>query len=257
MATEQAATASENSLAIMYFDNVADPADSDKHAQMITSLLITDLSESQHLQVVSRQRLYDLLKSLGKESQTTIDRNTATEIAKKAGVKWMLTGQILQSSPRFMITSEVADASTGKVKSTQKIAGETNEEIFSVVDKLSAAVRSDLATTSEARQEVDRPVANVTSNSEEAYKEYLAGFDQFEKFFEWEAREHFLRAVALDSNMAMAYYSCRHPRRVIGIRSGSRRRYDTQPMHHGTNNTSFDHPSRVSWRLRSGYQGTE
>ncbi len=204
--SEQSATASENSLAIMYFDNVPDPADSDKHSQMITSLLITDLSESQHLQVVSRQRLYDLLKALGKEGQTSIDRNTATEIATRAGVKWMLTGQILQSSPRFVITSEVADASTGKVKSTQKVAGETSEDIFSVVDKLSAAVRTDLATSAEARQEEDRPVANVTSSSEEAYKEYLAGFDAFERFYRVEAREHFLKAIALDSTMAMAYY---------------------------------------------------
>lgn len=203
---EQSATASENSLAIMYFDNVPDPADSDKHSQMITSLLITDLSESQYLQVVSRQRLYDLLKILGKEGQTTIDRNTATEIASKAGVKWMLTGQILQSSPRFVITSEVADASTGKVKSTQKIAGEPNEDIFSVVDKLSAAVRSDLATTEAERQETDRPVANVTSSSEEAYREYLAGVDAFDKFYRVEAREHFLRAVALDTSLAVGYY---------------------------------------------------
>lgn len=204
--SDQPATASENSLAIMYFDNVPDPADADKHSQMITSLLITDLSESQYLQVVSRQRLYDLLKVLGKEGQTIIDRNTATEIASKAGVKWMLTGQILQSSPRFVITSEVADATSGKVKSTQKIAGEPNEDIFSVVDKLSAAVRSDLATTEAERQETDRPVANVTSSSEEAYKEYLAGVDAFDKFYRVEARENFLRAVALDSSLAMGYY---------------------------------------------------
>lgn len=204
--TEQSATASDNSLAIMYFDNVPDPADADKHSQMITSLLITDLSESQYLQVVSRQRLYDLLKSLGKESQTSIDRNTATDVARKAGVKWMLTGQILQSSPRFVLTSEVANASTGKVKSTQKVAGDVDEDIFSVVDKLSAAVRSDLATSAEARQETDRPVANVTSSSEEAYKEFLTGLDLYEKFYRVEAREHFLRAIAIDSTMAMAYF---------------------------------------------------
>jgi serine/threonine protein kinase/cytochrome c-type biogenesis protein CcmH/NrfG len=204
--SSQSADASENSLAVMYFDNVPDPADTDKHSQMITSLLITDLSESQYLQVVSRQRLYDLLKSLGKESQTSIDRNTATDVARKAGVKWMLTGQILQSSPRFVITSEVADPSTGRVKSTQKIAGEPNEDIFSVVDKLSAAVRGDLATTTAARQETDRPVANVTTSSEEAYKEYLAGLELFEKFYRIEAREHFLRAVAIDSTLAMAYF---------------------------------------------------
>jgi len=204
--TEQQATAFENSLAIMYFDNVADPADTEKHSQMITSLLITDLSESQYLQVVSRQRLYDLLKSLGKESQTSIDRNTATEVAKKAGVKWMLTGEILQATPKFVITSQVSDAQTGKVKSTQRVTGEVGADIFAVVDSLSAAVRADLATTSEAKAELDRPVATVTSSSEEAYKEFLAGFDAFERFYHVEAREHFLKAIAIDSTLAMAYF---------------------------------------------------
>jgi serine/threonine protein kinase/Tfp pilus assembly protein PilF len=206
VAPEQRAAASENSLAVLYFDNVADPSDVDKHAQMITSLLITDLSESQFLQVVSRQRLYDLLKTLGKEAQSSVDRNTATEIAKRAGVKWMLTGEILQSSPKFVITSQVSDASDGKVKSTQRITGELGEDIFAVVDKLSAAVRSDLATSAAARQEVDRPVASVTSSSEESYKEYLAGVEAIDRFDRDQARVHLQRAIDLDSTLAMAYF---------------------------------------------------
>jgi serine/threonine protein kinase len=51
------AAARENSLAVMYFDNVLDPGDQDKIAHMITSLLITDLSESEYIQVRSHLRL--------------------------------------------------------------------------------------------------------------------------------------------------------------------------------------------------------
>ena len=71
---EKKATAEENTLAIMYFDNLVDPADSTKLGEIITNLLITDLTESQYLRVVSSQRLYDILKLLGKEGIKRVDR---------------------------------------------------------------------------------------------------------------------------------------------------------------------------------------
>ncbi|MGB2768434.1 MAG: serine/threonine-protein kinase, partial [Candidatus Zixiibacteriota bacterium] len=58
VAPEGKAVAEESSLAVMYFDNLVDPEDAERIGQMITSLLITDLSESQYvMRVVSRQRL--------------------------------------------------------------------------------------------------------------------------------------------------------------------------------------------------------
>src|SRR3972149_6493994 len=61
------AIAQENSLAIMYFENLKDPEDKDKIAQMITSLLITGLSESpQYMRGMGSQRLYVILNLLGR-----------------------------------------------------------------------------------------------------------------------------------------------------------------------------------------------
>ncbi|MCK4656559.1 MAG: protein kinase, partial [candidate division Zixibacteria bacterium] len=78
------AIAAENRLAIMYFDNLADPGDSQSLGEIVANLLITDLSESEYVQVVSSQRLYDILKLLGKEGQKKIDRTVATQVAEKA-----------------------------------------------------------------------------------------------------------------------------------------------------------------------------
>ena len=41
----------------------------------------TDLSESEYVQVVSSQRLYDILKQLGREGEKKIDRDISTQIA--------------------------------------------------------------------------------------------------------------------------------------------------------------------------------
>ncbi|MCI0329596.1 MAG: protein kinase, partial [candidate division Zixibacteria bacterium] len=204
--SRQQTAAAENSLAVMYFDNVADPEDKDRIIQMITALLITDLSESQYMQVVSRQRLYDILKLLGKEDLKSIDKSVASEVAQKAGVKWVLTGSILQTTPNMVVVADISEAASGKVKATQRITGEAGQDIFAVVDRLSAEIKKDLTLPAQAAQEPDRPVANVTTHSPEAYRYYLEGVDQNDKLYWPEAEKSFRKALDFDSTFAMAYY---------------------------------------------------
>jgi serine/threonine protein kinase/tetratricopeptide (TPR) repeat protein len=203
---QREAIAEENSLAIMYFENVADPEDRDRFADMITSLLITDLSESQYMRVVSRQRLYDILRLLGKENLKVIDRSVASEVAARAGVKWILTGTILQMEPHIILTSEVSEASTGKIILSQRVTGEAGEDLFSVVDRLSAKTKKDLALPESAQEELDRGVADVTTHSPEAYRYYIEGVDCLRKVYHTEAEEAFRKALEFDSTFAMVYY---------------------------------------------------
>jgi serine/threonine protein kinase len=207
IAPEKGAIAKENSLAIMYFENLKDPGDKDKIAQMITALLITGLSESpQYIQVVSSQRLYDILKLLGKEDLKVIDKTVTSEVAKKAGVKWILTGKVLQTKPNIVLISEISEATTGKIKATQKVSGATGEDLFAVVDKLSPQITKDLSLPEQAKKELDKPVADVTTHSPEAYRYYLEGVDYSNKYYSKEAKESFKKALQYDSAFAMAYF---------------------------------------------------
>jgi tetratricopeptide (TPR) repeat protein len=203
---EKKAIAEENSLAIMYFENMVDPEDRDRIAQMITALLITDLSESQYLRVESQQRLYDILKLLGKEDLKVIDRTVASEVAKKAGVKWILTGNVFQIEPNMVLTTDISDATTGGILATQRITGEAGEDLFSVVDKLSAEIKDELSLPEAAKKELDRAVADVTTHSLEAYRYYLEGMAYYNKWYSTEAAKSFRKALEFDSTFAMAYY---------------------------------------------------
>jgi serine/threonine protein kinase/Tfp pilus assembly protein PilF len=207
VAPEKGAIAKENSLAIMYFENLQDPEDKDRIAQMITALLITGLSESpQYLQVVSSQRLYDILKLLGKEDLKVIDKTVASEVAKKAGVRWILTGKILQTKPNLVLISEISEATTGKIKATQRVSGATGEDLFAVVDKLSPQIAKALSLPEQAKKELDRPVANVTTHSQEAYRYYQEGVNYYFKYYFTDAEKSFRKALEFDSTFAMAYF---------------------------------------------------
>jgi tetratricopeptide (TPR) repeat protein/predicted Ser/Thr protein kinase len=204
---DKQAIAAENSLAVMYFENMVDPEDTDRTAKMMTALLITDLSESEYLEVMSRQRLFDILRALGKEDLKGIDESVASEVAKRAGVRWVLTGSVFQIEPNIVITSEISDANSGNVVASQRVTGEKGEDVFAVVDRLSRAIKDDMALPSAATSEVDRPVADVTTHSPEAYRYYMEGLDLFWKHYMDDAEASLRKALEYDSTFAMANWA--------------------------------------------------
>lgn len=203
-ATKQA-VADENRVAIMYFDNLVDPDDPQKLGEIITNLLITDLSESQY-RVVSSQRLYDLVKLLGEEGAKTVDRNLASRIAEEAGATWMLMGKILQVTPELVVTSQLVEVSTGDVIASQRVSGKPGESVFSVADKLTTEARHDLILPAGLQSVQDMDVAEVTTHSPEAYRLYLNGVDSYRKYYLSDAARYFEEALTFDSTLAMAYY---------------------------------------------------
>jgi len=203
---EKRAIAQENSLAIMYFENMVDREDAERLGEIVTNLLITDLSESEYMRVVSSQRLYDILKLLGREGQKKINQEVATQVATKAGAKWMLLGNVLQVEPEIVLTSQLVDVGSGKVAASQRVTGEAGEKIFSMVDKLTVEIKNDLSLPAVAQQEPDPSVADVTTHSPEAYRYYLEGMDYYNKFYLPEAEKSFKKALEFDSTFAMAYY---------------------------------------------------
>ena len=203
---EEKAIAKENSLAIMYFENLVDREDNERLGEIVTNLLITGLSESQYLNVVSSQRLYDILKLLGKEGIKAIDKNVASQVATKAGAKWMLLGSILQVQPQIILTSQLVEVESGRVLSSQRITGESKEKIFSLVDRLTVQLKQDLSLPAQAQKEETPKVADVTTHSPEAYRYYLEGIDYFYKVYMVEAEKSFRKALELDSTFAMACY---------------------------------------------------
>jgi tetratricopeptide (TPR) repeat protein len=204
--TPSPANVKDHSIAIMYFENMAQPGDKERLGDIITNLLITDLSESRYVSVVSNQRLYDILKLMGKEGIKRIDRSVASEVAARAKTRWMLLGNILTVEPRIVITTQLVDVKSGRVEASQRVTGKKGQDVFPLVDRLAVEIRNDLALPAAAAQEPDRPVADVTTHSREAYRYYIEGYDYYYKLNHEEAEKSFRKALEHDPTFAMAYY---------------------------------------------------
>jgi serine/threonine protein kinase/Flp pilus assembly protein TadD len=202
---EKKAIAGGNTLAIMYFENLKDKEDKEKIGEMVSELLITDLSESQYMRVVSSQRLFDISRMMGKEGVKVIDKTVASEVALKAEAKYMLLGKILSTKPDLIITSQLVDVNTGNVVASQRIAGPDGANIFTLVDSLSDEIKKDLELPALAQKEEEKPVADITTHSPEALRLYLEGNELSNKLYMKEAAEKFEEAVKIDTTFASAY----------------------------------------------------
>lgn len=200
------AFARQNRLAILYFEDELSDADKTRLCEIATSLLTTDLSESDYLQVVSSQRIFDILQQLGNENACSVSKEIAFEVARIARARWMITGKIARDTAQITMSTQLVNVQTGEVKANQSIAGATADDIFPLIDSLSLAIKSDLSLPNKAIRENDRPVADVTTYSQEAYQYYLTGLEFYARYDADRAVEAFERAIELDSTFAMAYY---------------------------------------------------
>jgi len=198
----QDVTADENSVAVLFIENISDPDDPQNLTRMIRELLITDLSQTQSLRVIGSQRLYDISKKYKGNGTQLITRENATEIAREARAKWMLTGSLSQLGDKLLLTTQIEGVSDGKVLNAQKAGG---TDLFAVVDALGDEIKTHLGVTASV-DDISIPISDVTTNSEEAYRLYIEGLEKYYNFEHVESEELLSRAVEIDSTFSQALF---------------------------------------------------
>jgi len=199
----QAQRENDNSLAVLYFDNLQDPDDTQRLGQILQELVIADLSEMTSLKVFSSRRLFDIQKQLGSDSRRLIDPDLATEIAKRAGAKRMLTGKVMQVGDKTILTSQLIDTYDGSIIESQRVEG---TDIYVLVDELVHQIQIELNVGQDDQLVASQSVKEKTSSSMSAYQHYLEGMDHFNDSHFEQAADKFRQAIAMDSTFTRAYY---------------------------------------------------
>lgn len=103
----------------------------------IAALLISDLSQVPELEVVDRIQIQMLLKEMGGGTSGLVDTNTAFEVGKLLGAKYMAAGCLVDlESEKMQITSTVLD--TSKKTSVRKQEAEGVLTQFYILEKEAA-----------------------------------------------------------------------------------------------------------------------
>jgi tetratricopeptide (TPR) repeat protein len=179
-------------------------------------MLVTDLAQTPGLDVVSSQRIHEILKQVGQENLESIDKSVVAEVARKAGAGAVVVGSIFKSGDEVRIDVQVEDVASGRVLSADSVRG---DDVFPLVDELTGRIRASLNV---GDQPAGRPIAEVTTPSLDAFQLYTEGYHAILNVRYGHARTLLEEAVKIDPSFAMAYYQLSFLAERRGDMAGSR-----------------------------------
>jgi non-specific serine/threonine protein kinase len=198
-----------SAVGVMYFENVSDPADSDRTARMLTELLTAELASEPELNVLSQQRLNDVFRGLHLE-ESGVDPGVATEVAKAASLATMVLGQVTRIGPRLVASVELVDVETGRSIASDRAQASSAEDIFRLAESLGESARARLLRLQGLQGlEVDGPSRRdfrEPTSSLDAYRHYVEGeIALYDSDLET-AVDELQQAVRLDPDFSLASF---------------------------------------------------
>ena len=196
------------SLAVMYFKNNTGDEGLDHWRSALSDLLITDLSQSQHIRVMSAERLFNILDQLDQLDATTYSSDVLREVATQGGVNNIMVGNYTRADGIFRINVTLQDASTGELVGSESVEGVGERNFYTMVDELTRRVKSDFELSEqEIASDIDQNVMMITTSSPEAFKYYSEGRRLHLQADYMKSLSVMQKAIQIDAEFAMAYRS--------------------------------------------------
>ncbi|KAF0247832.1 MAG: TPR repeat-containing serine/threonine protein kinase, partial [bacterium] len=191
------------SLAVINFENISQDEELKWLERGMAEMLTTNLAQFENFDVISNQQLYELVRRVTSNETKHLSRDALLEVAQRAQVRAFVTGTILKVGNHIRLTITLQDSLSGKILFSDKIDGNTINDIFPIVDQITLKLANHLgAKIADAH---DISISDVTSESIAAYKHYEQGVENTLKLFFSDAITEFEKAIEIDPNFAMAY----------------------------------------------------
>ncbi|HEX6504425.1 MAG TPA: protein kinase [Terriglobales bacterium] len=167
--------------------------------------LAVDLEQSPYLNVFPEQKVQQTLKFMGRSPDERVSSETGREICQRNGIKALMTGSIAPLGNQYVVTLEAVNASSGDSLAHEQVQAKSKERVLDAVQEAATHVRRNLGESLASIQKFDKPLSEATTSSLEALKALTLGDAKHEAGLELDALPHYLHAVELDPNFAMAY----------------------------------------------------
>jgi tetratricopeptide (TPR) repeat protein/tRNA A-37 threonylcarbamoyl transferase component Bud32 len=196
----------ENSIAVITFKNQTGDKAYDYLKEAIPNLLITNLENTGYFYVATWERMYDLLKQMGKEDVEVIDRDMGFELCRREGVQAIVLGSFIRAGDMFAMDVKVLDVESKRLLKSASSKGKGVSSILErQIDELSRDISRGIGISESKIEATQLRIAEVTTSSMEAYNYFLRGCEDSDKFKFVEAQRFLEKALELDPTFAMAY----------------------------------------------------
>jgi serine/threonine protein kinase/tetratricopeptide (TPR) repeat protein len=191
-----------HSILVLPFDNLRDDRSVEWLRDGSVSMLGLNLSQWNDLTVIDHERLHDLLAQHGLKVGDDIGLDMARRLAREAGVWTVVLGDYTPAGDSLHLVARVYDVASGKRVDVARADDRSGPDVRPLFDQLAAK----LLDLSGAPNEIRIGLARSTTNSLEAFRGYLRGVEQLNRWDLAGAERDFQRAIAVDTTFGLAYY---------------------------------------------------
>ena len=188
-------------IAVIDFNNDAHEA----ALEGLSGMLITALEQSRRLQVMTRSRMFDILKTIGEKDVTRIDESLGQRICDAAGVRALVIPTVRRFGDLYTIDLKVLDTRSHRYIYTAREQGRGPESIPHMIDEVARGLRIDFRDSADAVANTE-PVGTLTTIDLDAYQAYFEGEARLNQLDFDAAGRSFQAAIKMDSTFALAYY---------------------------------------------------
>jgi len=195
-------------LAIMYFENSTGEASLEHWSEVIAESLRADLNQSKYIDVLSSERLFQILNDLNQLRTKSYSLDVLKQMATQGGITHIILGNYAKDGDAIRILATLVNVRKGKTIASMSQEGTGEESIFSMVDELTKKIKRRFKlTTEELVGDLDRDVRQITTRSPEAFRYYVDGQKYHHKGEYQQSIVLMEKAISLDPEFAMAYQS--------------------------------------------------
>ena len=186
------AAPTQQSVAVLYFENLAGGQEDEYFRDGMTEDIITELSKIKELAVFPRAAVLDFRDKAV----------TGPEIGRQLNATYALTGSLRRAGQRLRITAQLVETRTGHSVWAERYDREL-KDVFEVQDDIARSITQALRITLSPREE--RALAKKPTENLEAYDYYLRGRNYTRRENLEFAMQMFENAIRLDPDFALAH----------------------------------------------------
>ena len=186
---------------------LADPVDLSGNpglGRALASAAAVGLQQSRHLTLLSRARIAEALRRMGRTGDTVLTDSLALEVAARQNARAVLSLTVAEVSGKYLLTGRLVSPADGEDIAVHRVAVDGLDEVIDGLDRLLRKVQESAGDPRRYRDSLP-PLPLVTTQSLEALKLYAEASESWRRLKYDRARELFEQAVAIDSGFALAH----------------------------------------------------
>ena len=193
----------KDTIVLADFDNKTSDAIFD---DTLKTALTVSLRQSPFLDVLSENRVIDILKLMNLPISTKLTPEVVRELCQRTNSKAYIAGSIVTLGSEYVIALKAVNCQTGDTLDQEQITAKSKEQVLNALGTAASRLRSQLGESTDTARKFDVPLQQATTSSLEALQAYSLGRKiTMENANIQTALIYDHRATELDPNFAMAY----------------------------------------------------